>query len=797
MIDNIAILITGNPVSSSGVRSIGGIGTGLTVIDPKWPSMAQGNLALIITDKGQSSNYCLMFPSRLISSSGANREGVLNIQLQLPHGKMLADAEGTMVSPFTLMEEVFNHYKQHHLTQYPGVEGWNFAKDWEMTQAEFDSLLAPYTLIDRVLPTRHLSGTGEAFIAMSADKMAQFTLDHAYPELVDYGKVILSTGGNTNPPELARLEIPRRPQFEIYVNGKKQDGLVRKGDEAFSMTIKPPYPQSKYQMPATVVVDFEKAVADGKVDRANERIDYTVKFEDKVETRTVKIELTGCENSQNLYNTLIKQLLDKVKLQYPEAYTKPIEPTKKDADTRTLTFTLKGAELEHKWEPKLDDLLPTNVRKKETTNVYNGYVLKFHYEMQQKKQDELKRIDKTKAIEPKKGVEEVSVFITSKDVEDRELTSLSKNIEFDMTFILDEENDINLLTYYGIRCDSNEPTEFNRGGKTYPCYEGKVEVPVTLWNNWIKYAKAEDVKAESCDPRYKLKAKLNKGKKDGDSPYIAVYASRTSKWAIIWRRYLLNTLFVLLVLFGCAVIGAYIENNRDLLPNPKTEVAPNAPQEVPDPVVTIGDNGRVYINNEIEVTIGENGHWIIAGEDQGRTLNNKIAGEKTPTDNPIMGTSNDPAPTGSDNVNYAALNAASARYMELIRKADMTFAQVDEIKKWIDGNSQHRRKIDNYGKIAAAIKDFGKCRDVLLKININADIDALCPQIKTVVSALSKDELLRELRIKMQRFLYEGGKSLKKDEQIKDKIYQFSVKHPNGISSFKELEDLKEIRVLK
>ena len=77
MIDNIAILITGNPVSSSGVRSIGGIGTGLTVIDPKWPSMAQGNLALIITDKGQSSNYCLMFPSRLISSSGANREGVL------------------------------------------------------------------------------------------------------------------------------------------------------------------------------------------------------------------------------------------------------------------------------------------------------------------------------------------------------------------------------------------------------------------------------------------------------------------------------------------------------------------------------------------------------------------------------------------------------------------------------------------------------------------------------------------------------------------------------------------------
>lgn len=146
---------------------------------------------------------------------------------------------------------------------------------------------------------------------------------------------------------------------------------------------------------------------------------------------------------------------------------------------------------------------------------------------------------------------------------------------------------------------------------------------------------------------------------------------------------------------------------------------------------------------------------------------------------------------------YAALNAEAARYMELIRKADMTFAQVDEIKKWIDENSQHKRKIKNYGKIAAAINDFGKCRDVLMKININADIDALCLQIKNVVSTVSKDNLLRELRIKMYRFLVEEGKLLRNDEQIMEKIYIFSRMHPNGISSFKELEDLKDIRVLK
>ena len=56
MIDNIAILISGNPVSSSGVKGIGGIGTGLVSIDPEWPSRVQGDIALVITEKGQLSN---------------------------------------------------------------------------------------------------------------------------------------------------------------------------------------------------------------------------------------------------------------------------------------------------------------------------------------------------------------------------------------------------------------------------------------------------------------------------------------------------------------------------------------------------------------------------------------------------------------------------------------------------------------------------------------------------------------------------------------------------------------------
>lgn len=794
MIDNIAILITGNPVSSSGVRSIGGIGSGLMLTDPAWPSRAQGEFALIITDKGQSSNYCLMFPSRLISSSGANREGVLNIQLQMPHGKVLADAGKKMVSPFSLLEKVFDHYKQHHLTQYPGVPGWNYATDWEMKSEEFEELLEPYKLIDRVLPNRHLSGPSEkeAFIAMSPEKMSQFTLDYAYPELVDYGKVILSTVGSTNPPELARLEIPRRPMFEIYVNGKKQDGLVREGDEAFPMTITPPNPS--YQKTATVVVDFNKAAAEGKVDWANECINYTVEFEDLKHDWKVKVILTGLEGESSR-DKIMKELLGAVYLESQAAgLYQPADKIKPNGRlANTLEFTLKGKQIISSWEPKWDNL-PENVYKDEVKSLYRGFEVTFSYKKPQsnngRRRDEQNRVDNSKPTVQKKEVEIVPVYITTENSTDEKLLNSIRKLKVDVTLLVErsDKNDY-LATFYGVRGDSDKRETITVDDKEHSCYVGEIKVPLELWENKWNKQTGKKVDVESSNQKYDLSARFYEGR-------VIVQAKAASTLAILWRNWG-NVLSAVVILLVGGVIGTVVENYQDFWPNSKAVVAPNVPQGTSDPVVTVGDNGRsVYINNEIEVTIGENGHWIIDGEDNGESPY-KIAADKTPTGNAGRERDDNPVATGSDNVDYAALDRVAADYMVLIGKAEMTFPQVDEIKKWIDENRQHSKKIDNYGKIAAAIKDFGKCRDVLLRINAAADMDALCPQIKNVVSTLSKDPILKELRIKMQRFLYEGGKPLEKEEQIIDKIYQFSKKHPDGISSFKELEDLKGIKVLK
>lgn len=795
MIDNIAILITGNPVSSSGVRSIGGIGTGLTVIDPKWPSMAQGNLALIITDKGQSSNYCLMFPSRLISSSGANREGVLNIQLQLPHGKMLADAEGKMVSPFTLMEEVFNHYKQHHLTQYPGVEGWNFANDWEMTQAEFEELLEPYTLIDRVLPTRHLSGTGEAFIAMSPEKMSQFTLDYAYPELVDYGKVILSTVGSTNPPELTRLEIPRRPRFEIYVNGKKQDGLVREGDEAFSMKIEPPY---TYQKPAAITVDFEKAVAEGKVDRVNERINYTVKFEDKEQNYKIKIILKGLEGESNR-DKVMNELLKAVYLENraAEGYQPAEKIWPNGRLSNPLEFTLKGKQIISSWEPKWDNL-PENVYKDEVKSLDNGFEVTFSYKKPQsnngRRLDEQNRVDNSKPTVQKKEVEIIPVYITAKDTKDGMLTDLAQGIEFDMTLVKDVKHDVKWLTFHRVRCDSAEGKTQKINSRDYYCYEGKIEVSSAVWDKWMKYTNYA-VEVESCDARYELEAELANKKKE--NPCIAVYVSKTSKWVMLWHKWgaWLQTLLVLLVLGGCALIGDVV-NFRDLLPNSKAVVAPNVSQEVPDPEVSIGENGSVYINNEIEVTIGENGHWFIDGNDMGRTPNIKKAGNDAPSNKQEYGNNvaDNPNSPDSDNVNYNALNAEAAQYLNLIGNAEMSFVQVDIINKWVAANGKYNRNINNYNDIKSMIKVYTDCRNLINKLYANdVYFEGIAPEVNKFVKGLNNagyEERLKNLRRKMQCTFTDWNTA--DDGKVAENIYDFVSAHPNGVKSFAELKSSNE-----
>lgn len=133
----------------------------------------------------------------------------------------------------------------------------------------------------------------------------------------------------------------------------------------------------------------------------------------------------------------------------------------------------------------------------------------------------------------------------------------------------------------------------------------------------------------------------------------------------------------------------------------------------------------------------------------------------------------------------------AAEYLRLIKSGEMTFAQVEEISRWVDDNSDRDDEIKDYAVIKGAISEYAKCRDLLLEINSDADFAELATEIKRLVPRIRSDgayaDLLVKLRVKMQRFVISGGRLLDK-EGMERNLYEFAESHPDGIESFAELK---------
>lgn len=133
----------------------------------------------------------------------------------------------------------------------------------------------------------------------------------------------------------------------------------------------------------------------------------------------------------------------------------------------------------------------------------------------------------------------------------------------------------------------------------------------------------------------------------------------------------------------------------------------------------------------------------------------------------------------------------AAEYLRLIKSGEMTFAQVDEISRWVAENSDREDETKDYAVIKGAISEYAKCRDLLMEINGDADFGELAAEIKRIVPRIRSDgayaDLLVKLRVKMQRFVISGGRLLDK-EGMERNLYEFAENHPGGIESFAELK---------
>lgn len=745
MTDQISLLITGNPASNSGYANIGGFGDGLKAYDPTWPGAVRGDFAVQITEDGTHTTYCLVFSPLMISSEDSNRAGVLNFQMRIPYDRAVADATGQVMSPFDFLKNFFEAYKKYHLSEFPGVKGWDFAGDGKMTEEEIREFLDPYTLVEHRLPNRHLSGSETGVIVLPVEKIKEFTLDHAYTELEKYRTIWLTTEGMTTPEELTQLPVPREPIYDIYINGVKHGSKVRKGDQPFKLTLDPP---NKYQYTTSLHVDFDKALQDGIVDNVYERIDYEVEFEDREKEMVVKVELTGCDD-HNTYDTLIKKLLDFTEAKCegnPSARCERIV----SKVNKKITFVTRGVNTTYQWKAVCSPL-PENVKYLGMTeNDEGGKTMSYRYDKPVVPVDPFKPDREQTRIDEKPGKSgekpgkekptkvEIPVFIRIKGNDEKALNRM-QGMGFELQL-----NTSPALVYENLRCTGY--TELVNGLEAN-CYQTSISVETGYLKNLTK------VEAESEDEHYKLSAQVarKKGGKASDC-YILVTAEYFNKLVLMWRSGTIIAWILAVLIFAAGwFIGEYWRPfSRTAASDTENVVVEDVDVVQTDSIVS----DTTHIPDDFDIDGTDDGDETVA------------PGTETPT-----------APaTGLTQAERQALQSNADVYKSKLTSGNVSFAEVSAINQWLKDNAANSGPIIGYNRIKELVAAHGACIQLIREMYSTSDYEGLSNKVKNTVNGINGHNDFRNLKTKMKKLVGNG-----------ETLYNFVSAHPNGITSFSQL----------
>lgn len=847
MDNKISIFITGNPHASSGSINIGSIGTGLKLLDTGWPSTSavMGNYALTVTDDVAFSTYCLIIRPSLITSEGSNRSGVLNFQMRLPLGHSLMNlATNSVEDPLTVLLRLFNEFRSRYMQVYPGVEGMSFKADASMTEADLEEFLNDYMLKREDLPNRYLNGSGDAVVALPEEKLKQLLANRAYPELTRYNRLILTEMGATTA-SLSRLQIPRTPRYDIFINGQKQPQTVGDGDAPFTLTVQPP---NSYQLPAQVNVDINEARSKGLIDTREERINYHVFFADKEESRVYRIQLQG-DKSAAMLEKIIKSLDFKAQVPFGR---EQILSGKPSVESKTVTLRLKGGQLDMNWEPVLKSPLPNVTGPYVNLGVDGQYTVLFTY----KKPEPVATPVSGPNLDWKGSNEQqidIPVSVVASGGMDVEMIRSMQQLHFNLHIPLTSGE----LVIPKVKCGKS---------KSSNGYSASVRVPRCCLD-FIKTS--GQIQAIPDDADYELKASID-GK--GDKPFaikiVASEAERPGAFGRVMRSRGAQILLTALILFiiGWVSRGFFIE--------PESSPAPPLTSGEHKPT---GDNGSQN-NVKAYMTMLEEGHVTKANLDsinsfivqnEGRRSDDEFTNLRNANDlylkaydalrNPsketlsyliseveksklsvlstrlsylkegngvsdsriqmfkekvhdfasfdqldsLKNTSSSASPSAPA-FDAQAFNKKASEYVGRMNQTDLKFAEIAEIRQWVNkyngvseaNRSKEFKKIkeclpayEDAEKIITSLKNYPE--DANQRGSFVEDIKEKVIDFNDTYLSVNKQLQIQFLRLKLQRLAYNKNQTIKlPNEDIMDVIEEFNkkVSSPTSIGDIKKLK---------
>ena len=221
----ISLAIFGNRISSAGYEPLFWFNAPPFPELPNlgYPGMAENPYYFVLRNDQSYTQYTLVHNN--VKSYMAARLGMLKISISIPYGYALANR----VSPLDLLLKLRETFVQQCMTPIAGMaEGYNF-KERMVDDAVFKSVLSHYSLVPYRVAYRPMTGNGTALFIADMNVIRQLFFDTHYPEFVPYREIVVAPRGMAAEyaAQLQGLQIPRRLNLHLFVNGSHQAWTVR------------------------------------------------------------------------------------------------------------------------------------------------------------------------------------------------------------------------------------------------------------------------------------------------------------------------------------------------------------------------------------------------------------------------------------------------------------------------------------------------------------------------------------------------------------------------------------------
>lgn len=229
----ISLLISGNKLSNSGYQPLVAVGNPqLSMTEPSYRQGFESVPGYYEMANGESLRlFVFMANPSKVSSYGSSRYGRLRIELSIPAGTdiILGDS---VVSPYTLLEEIRNHFYANNMTFSEVSSSFQFKAEND-AQEPFQQIIGKYTLAPSRMKYIPMKGAVDAYaslrsrdLTLSEPKMRErLFLDTGYEEFESIRCLILSDRA-TPLLQVKEFEVPRTINYALVANGRPRPETV-------------------------------------------------------------------------------------------------------------------------------------------------------------------------------------------------------------------------------------------------------------------------------------------------------------------------------------------------------------------------------------------------------------------------------------------------------------------------------------------------------------------------------------------------------------------------------------------